>query len=42
VPAQENDAWNKTYARMRQLDKLARKVQALERSLAAETQRGRE
>ena len=35
VPAQENDAWNKTCARMRQLDKLARKVQALERSLAA-------
>ena len=35
VPAQENDAWNKTYARMRQLDKLARKVHALERSLAA-------
>ena len=35
VPAQENDAWNKTYARMRQLDKLARKVHALERSFAA-------
>jgi len=35
VPAQENDAWNRTYARMRQLDKLARKVHALERSLAA-------
>ncbi|MDX2458294.1 MAG: UDP-3-O-(3-hydroxymyristoyl)glucosamine N-acyltransferase [Gammaproteobacteria bacterium] len=37
VPAQENDAWNKTCARMRQLDKLARKVQALERSQAAST-----
>jgi UDP-3-O-[3-hydroxymyristoyl] glucosamine N-acyltransferase len=35
VPAQENDAWNKTCARMRQLDKLARKVLKLERSLAA-------
>jgi UDP-3-O-[3-hydroxymyristoyl] glucosamine N-acyltransferase len=37
VPAQDNDAWNKTCARMRQLDKLARKVHALERSLAAAT-----
>jgi UDP-3-O-[3-hydroxymyristoyl] glucosamine N-acyltransferase len=35
VPAQENDAWNKTYARMRQLDKLARKLNALERAIAA-------
>ena len=34
VPAQENDAWNKTYARMRQLDKLARRIGRLERSLA--------
>jgi UDP-3-O-[3-hydroxymyristoyl] glucosamine N-acyltransferase len=40
VPAQENDAWNKTYARMRQLDKLARKVHALEHSLAAVTKHG--
>ena len=40
VPAQENDAWNKTYARMRQLDKLARKVHALERSFAAVTKHG--
>ncbi|HAJ91734.1 MAG TPA: UDP-3-O-(3-hydroxymyristoyl)glucosamine N-acyltransferase [Gammaproteobacteria bacterium] len=40
VPAQENVAWNKTYARMRQLDKLARKVHALERSLAAATKHG--
>lgn len=35
VPAQENEAWNKTYARMRQLDKLARRLSKLERSLAA-------
>jgi len=35
VPAQENDSWNKNYARLRQLDKLARKVLALEKSLAA-------
>ena len=34
VPAQENDAWNKTCARMRQLDRLARKLNALERSIA--------
>jgi UDP-3-O-[3-hydroxymyristoyl] glucosamine N-acyltransferase len=40
VPAQENDAWNKTCARMRQLDKLARKVHALERALAATTKHG--
>ena len=36
VPAQENDAWNRNYARFRQLDKLARKVLSLERSLAVE------
>jgi len=36
VPAQENDAWNKTYARMRQLDKLARRIGKLERALAAD------
>jgi len=35
VPAQENETWNRNYARFRQLDKLARKVQSLERSLAA-------
>jgi len=35
VPAQENDAWNKTYARMRQLDKLARRLARLERAVAA-------
>jgi len=32
VPAQDNASWNRTYARLRQLDKLARRVQALERS----------
>jgi len=31
VPAQENDVWNRNYARFRQLDKLARKVQSIER-----------
>ena len=36
VPAQENDAWNKTSARMRQLDKLARRIGKLERTLAAD------
>ena len=35
VPAQDNDSWNRNYARFRQLDKLARKVQRLERTLAA-------
>jgi UDP-3-O-[3-hydroxymyristoyl] glucosamine N-acyltransferase len=35
VPAQDNDSWNRNYARLRQLDKLARKVQRLERMLAA-------
>jgi len=35
VPAQDNDSWNRNYARLRQLDKLARKVQRLERLLAA-------
>jgi len=41
VPAQENDAWNRNYARFRQLDKLARKVLSLERSLAAAKQQGK-
>lgn len=35
VPAQENDAWNRNYARFRQLDKLARKVHSLERNFTA-------
>jgi len=35
VPAQENDAWNRNYARFRQLDKLARKVQSIERTVNA-------
>jgi len=39
VPAQDNASWNKDYARFRQLDKLARKVQKLERLLAEEQQR---
>ncbi len=34
VPAQDNESWNRNYARFRQLDKLARKVQRLERLLA--------
>jgi UDP-3-O-[3-hydroxymyristoyl] glucosamine N-acyltransferase len=40
VPAQENDAWNRNYARIRQLDKLARKVLSLERSLATAKKQG--
>jgi UDP-3-O-[3-hydroxymyristoyl] glucosamine N-acyltransferase len=36
VPAQENDAWNRNYARLRQLDRLARKVHSMERTLTAE------
>ena len=39
VPAQENETWNRNYARFRQLDKLARKVLSLERLFAAEKQR---
>jgi UDP-3-O-[3-hydroxymyristoyl] glucosamine N-acyltransferase len=35
VPAQDNDSWNRNYARFRQLDKLARKVHKLERLLSA-------
>jgi UDP-3-O-[3-hydroxymyristoyl] glucosamine N-acyltransferase len=35
VPAQENDSWNRNYARFRQLDKLARRLQVLERTVAA-------
>jgi UDP-3-O-[3-hydroxymyristoyl] glucosamine N-acyltransferase len=38
VPAQENDAWNRNYARLRQLDTLARKLLSLERALAAGNQ----
>lgn len=34
VPAQDNESWNKSYARLRQLDKLAPKVNKLEQSLA--------
>ncbi|NNJ95003.1 MAG: UDP-3-O-(3-hydroxymyristoyl)glucosamine N-acyltransferase [Halobacteria archaeon] len=35
VPAQDNESWNRNYARFRQLDKLARKVQKLERQLGS-------
>jgi len=35
VPAQDNTSWNRNYARFRQLDRLARRLQALERELAA-------
>jgi UDP-3-O-[3-hydroxymyristoyl] glucosamine N-acyltransferase len=35
VPAQANDVWNRNYARFRQLDKLARKVQSLERKFTS-------
>jgi UDP-3-O-[3-hydroxymyristoyl] glucosamine N-acyltransferase len=38
VPAQENDAWNRNYARLRQLDRLARKLLSLEKNLAAAKQ----
>mgnify|MGYP001817172765 FL=1 len=34
VPAQENDTWNRNYARFRQLDKLARKILSLEKVFA--------
>lgn len=33
VPAQDNESWNRNYARLRQLDRIARKVNALERQL---------
>ena len=39
VPAQDNDSWNRNYARFRKLDKLARRVQTLERELAAHRSR---
>ena len=35
VPAQDNESWNRNYARLRRLDKLARRVQRLERLLAS-------
>ncbi|MGB5438113.1 MAG: UDP-3-O-(3-hydroxymyristoyl)glucosamine N-acyltransferase [Gammaproteobacteria bacterium] len=35
MPAQKNASWNRNYARLRQLDKLARRLQKLERKLAA-------
>ena len=39
VPAQDNASWNRNYARFRQLDKLARRIQKLERMLAEEKDR---
>ena len=33
VPAQDNESWNRNYARLRQLDRLARRVNKLEQSL---------
>jgi len=41
VPAQDNETWNRNYARFRHLDKLARKVLSLERSFATEKQHGK-
>ena len=38
VPAQENVAWNRNYARFRQLDRLARKIHTMERHYRAEKQ----
>jgi UDP-3-O-[3-hydroxymyristoyl] glucosamine N-acyltransferase len=35
IPAQENSDWNKNYARLKKLDQLARRLQALERRLDA-------
>jgi UDP-3-O-[3-hydroxymyristoyl] glucosamine N-acyltransferase len=35
VPAQDNVSWNRNYARLRQLDRLARRVHALERRVSA-------
>lgn len=34
VPHQDNESWNRNYARLRQLDRLARKLLALERRLS--------
>jgi UDP-3-O-[3-hydroxymyristoyl] glucosamine N-acyltransferase len=33
VPAQDNESWNRNYARFRQLDRMARRLQAMERRL---------
>ena len=35
VPAQDNASWNRNYARFRQLDRLARKLQKLERKMGS-------
>ena len=42
VPAQDNASWNRTYARLRQLDKFARRVQALESRLSGDKKEGNE
>jgi UDP-3-O-[3-hydroxymyristoyl] glucosamine N-acyltransferase len=39
VPAQDSDSWNRNYARFRQLDRIARKVQALERHMGTTSAR---
>lgn len=35
VPAQDNESWNRNYARLRRLDRMARRLQDLERRVAA-------
>jgi UDP-3-O-[3-hydroxymyristoyl] glucosamine N-acyltransferase len=35
VPAQDNESWNRNYARLRQLDRLARRLHAVERKLGS-------
>jgi UDP-3-O-[3-hydroxymyristoyl] glucosamine N-acyltransferase len=35
VPAQDNDSWNRNYARFRQLDRMARRLHAIERRLGS-------
>ena len=35
VPHQDNESWNRNYARLRQLDRIARKLQRLERMLGS-------
>jgi len=42
VPAQDNESWNRNYARLRQLDRLARRVQKLERLLATQGNDGQD
>ena len=42
VSAQGNVSWNRNHARLRQLDKLARRVHALERRLSADGKQDKE